>query len=70
VQDLTALQPLDSAARHLRALPLQLFPDLVGPVDLKVGLSDAQDRRPQPPTRSARWRQGRVALARLVASLA
>jgi hypothetical protein len=38
-------QPLDCAARHRCALARQLPPDLVGPIDLHVGLPDALYRR-------------------------
>ena len=36
-------QPLDGPARHLDALAVHLLPDLVGTIDLQVGVPDLFD---------------------------
>ena len=49
LQAQTLHQTFDCAARHRNAFAVQLPPDLVGPIDLEVGLPDPLDLRQQDP---------------------
>jgi hypothetical protein len=61
-------QPLDSAARHGRALAPELTPDLVGTIDPQVLVVHALHLRQQARiSLGSRGQQRRVALARRVA---
>ena len=57
-QPLAAHQPLHGAAGHRHAFALQLAPDLVGAVDLQVGVPDALDVRHQRGHRAGRALSG------------
>ncbi|MNX85066.1 hypothetical protein D3C86_1168920 [compost metagenome] len=46
-QPSAAHEPLDGATGHRNAITVQLLPDLVGAIDLHVGLPDALDMRDQ-----------------------
>ena len=52
-------QALDGAARHADALPVELGPDLVGPIDLEVVAPDPEDLALSSSSRTARADGGR-----------